>query len=292
MLRSIRERFKKNPYPTGSPPVTTLNNSFIARVREFYDTDFSHHPDFTGSFETDKIKDSFGRALKAHIENETAISNPFNHRTLINMVKSGIAPNAKNHTLNTLSRFCGYPDFDTFCNAGTGHSQKDPQNRRLAWGVAILALALIYWGITRTDPQQKAIFIVIEKANQAQFEAYRKLPEVFTDDLKKYYTAEGSACKVIEDILKRSAEKNRTIHLPAGNPSYYTLHDMKLISRDSDKAIMETREYWYLRWYNTETGAYEIKYDVFNTQVYILRKDGRGWKVHANDYTGTAEVIK
>lgn len=291
MLSRIREIFKKNPYPTGSPPIAALNDSFIVRVREFYDTGFSHHPDFTGSFEADKIKDSFGRALKAHIEDETAISNPFNHRTLINMVKSGIAPNAKNHTLNTLSRFCGYSDFDTFCNAGVV-PKKTWKNKGWALGATILALALIYWGVTRTDPQQDAIFSVIEKANRAQFEAYRKLPDVFTDDLKKYYSAEGSACRVIEDILKRSSARNRTIHLPAGNPSYYTLHDMKLINRDSDRATVETREHWYLRWYNTGTGAYELKYDVSNTQIYILRREAGGWKVHANDYMGTAEVVK
>ncbi len=270
-------------------PNALLYQKFMLSANAFYDNEFSKHPEFTGNFALDRNKDSFGRGLKAHMEGVTGITNPFNHRTLITMVIGGIAPNARLSTLDTIAKFCGYDGHASFLESRPSYTKPLKKSYLLWVAAAVLLLAgvLVFWKITPTPD----IHRIIHHANQAQFEAYRALPEVKTDELKKYYTENGSAYKVIVDILERSAAQNRVITEPENNPSYYTIHEIKILKKNG-RIVAETQEHWYLRWYCLTTHTFIKKYDETNRQIYILRKVKGVWKIDANDFEGTAEVIK
>ena len=272
--------------------IHTLYSIFLEQVKLYYHEEFSGHLDYTGNFEKDKLKDSFGRQLKSHIEIKTKVVNPFNHRTLINIVNNGIAINAKTQTLNIIAQYMGYSDFDKFC---LSVPKQKPKKRIYFWLAAAVLVAICTIGavfILPTETEENKILETIKQANKTQFEAYQKLPEVYTQELKKYYTSNGNGYKVIEDILKRSVVLNRSISLPDGNPSYYNIHSTKILSKKENEAIVETKEHWYLRWYNMEDSVYVKKYDVTNTQIYILHKLDGVWKIDGNDYSGDPKEIK
>lgn len=269
-----------------------LYEEVVKKARFFHSNEFKSNAEFTGNFENDKNKDAFGRALKEYIESKTGICNPFNHRTLINILNAGIAPNARSSTVDALSKFIGYEDFETFSKM-----RKKPESKSylvLAFfsGVLVLGIAVSFVSF-KSKKVDVAIEEVIINANQAQFDAYKTLPLVNVQILKKYYTESGSAFNVIKDILNRSAQLKRTVNLPHDNPSYYTIHDIRILEKKGDRVVAVSEEHWYLRWFCLETNNYIKKYDVTNSQVYILVKENEEWKIDSNDYTGTAvEIIK
>lgn len=267
-----------------------LYQEFIQKVKEFYRDEFCKSPEYAADFEKDRIKDLFGRLLKEHLEKDTGIKNPFNHRTLINIVNGGIAPNARQTTLDAIAKFCGYDNYASFLE-NNPTVIKPKRKLYVLWITAVVLLTglLVWW---TTDKPNREIHRIIHDANRAQFNAYKALPEVKTNGLKPYYTENGSAFKVIEDILKRSATLNRVITQPETNSSYYTIHEIKILKKERGRLIAETQEHWYLRWYCLNTQKFVKKYDETNSQIYVFKKEQGKWKIDSNDYKGTAENIE
>lgn len=266
-----------------------LYNKVLDKVERFYFNQLDQNPDFSGNFEEDRIKDSFGRILKEYFEKETKIKNPLNHRTILNIINSGLAVNVRPSTLDVLSKFVGYEDYAGFIKDANKESSWKKSWFYYAIPIILLAALLFY---KNNKSQKKDLFELIELANEAQFKSFQALPEIDLKDLKKYYTIDGSAYPVIENILKRSTQLNRVINLPADNPSYYNIHQLQVISKKPKRVLIESTEHWYLRWYSLETHEYIKKYDVSNTQIYSIIKENGIWKIEDNDYMGTAVDIK
>lgn len=270
---------------------TRLHKEFLDKARNFHIKHFCNHLEYSGDFNIDRNKDVFGRVLKEFIDKETGEKNPINHRTVLNILNAGLAPNARASTLEIIAKFLGYGGFDSFSKTSSDKPSRNSLNIILAVVLTVCCMgAVVLFFLSRN--QENEVRKIIENANRAQFEAYKALPEINTKDLRKYYTDKGSALKVIEDILKRSSKLKRVINLPADNPSYYTVYEINILKQEEDKILAESKEHWYLRWYNIESDKYEKKYDETNTQLYILRKEKDQWKIDANDFTGTATDIK
>lgn len=266
-----------------------LYNKVLDKVKEFYFNQLDQNLDFSGNFEEDRIKDSFGRILKGYFEEETKIKNPLNHRTILNIINTGLAVNVRPTTLDILSKFVGYEDYNSFKKEVNKESSR--KKTWIYYAIPVLLLAgFVFYNFNQSH--DKELFELIELANETQFKTYQALPEIDLKDLQKYYTKDGSAYLVIENILKRSAQLNRVIKLPADNPSYYNIHQLQIISKKPKRVLIESTEHWYLRWYSLSSQQYIKKYDVSNTQIYSIVKENGIWKIEDNDYMGTAEDIK
>ena len=267
-----------------------LHKEFVEKVEDFYNQKFKSHPDFSRDFSVDKVKDSFGRELKKEIEKETDLSNPLNHRTILNILNSGLASNARISTLDTLSKFLKYDSFEHYVKSLQNNKTKNKRRWPLMVVSFLFVCAGFYYLIQKNV--DKEVLRIVTEANKAQFEAFRALPNVNTGELKMLYTSEGTAFKIVENVLKRSSMQNRVISLPEDNPSYYNLIDIKIIDRKSGRIVVETKEHWYLRWFSLDTQDYIKKYDVTNNQTYVLIKENGSWKIDSNDYMGTAQNIE
>jgi hypothetical protein len=140
--------------------------------------------------------------------------------------------------------------------------------------------------INAQPDQVRAIRAVILAANQAGFKAYKTLPTIRTEELKKYYAEGGSAYGEIVDLLNRSHDKGQTIGNP-GNPSRFeviSVSDDIAITRDT--AAVHTTEYWHLNWYAPSKKAYIANFDrPANTpHTYILRQVGTDWKIESDQF--------
>lgn len=122
---------------------------------------------------------------------------------------------------------------------------------------------------------------VISEAADAEFRAYQALPEVRTEDLKRWFYPGSPAYKEIANLLERHRFKGWTLTNPL-NPSTKRILDIKVKTVGAAESVVHTTEYWYLRWWNTRKESYAYPYRETNRQVYILKKDGADWKVFEN----------
>ncbi|MDA8240438.1 MAG: hypothetical protein M0Z67_08720 [Nitrospiraceae bacterium] len=122
---------------------------------------------------------------------------------------------------------------------------------------------------------------VVSEANDAEFRAYARLPEIDADDLSGWFFPESPAKKEIMNLLSRHQKKGWVICNPL-NPSTKRLLDVRVKKIEPNEAVVATTEYWYLRWWDTNEVSYAYSYRETNRQTYILRKDSEGWKVLEN----------
>ena len=124
---------------------------------------------------------------------------------------------------------------------------------------------------------------IIQKAIQAEFDAYRSLPTIHTDELKKYFLVKGSAYKRIEAVLQRRFADECILNNP-NNSSTSELVEFRLSKIEEAEIHVQTKEYWYLRWYNKDSLELEYIYNELNEQFYILIKTDDTWKIKMNYY--------
>jgi hypothetical protein len=288
--------------PTSKHNFSTVLHSFVEeKARLFYEKKFSEHADYTGQFSADKIKDSFGRKLKDYLEAEIGLENVINHRTLINILRSGFSANAQISTLNNFSRFVGYNDFDTFC-AQNPLAEKLPKPiiiesqkviksyKNWALGMPLAAVmafgAWFFWPKENTD--ETKIRTLIKTANHAQFEAFKSCPDCDMASMKPYYLEEGSAYKYLAAALQNVQKDQRTIGQPKDNPSYFSIEEIYEVKITGTEAVARTAEFWLLKWYDTKQKKYSKKYEVANKQSYKMLKQKGVWKILDNNYIGNA----
>jgi len=124
---------------------------------------------------------------------------------------------------------------------------------------------------------------LIRSAIQAEFQAYKSLPLIEYNNLKKYFSDESKAYKRIKNILIRHSDKGWIISNP-NNPSEVKLLDILVNQTSSKEYRVDTTEYWYLRWYSTLENKYRLIYNEKNNQRYVVKKDGNAFTIEANIY--------
>jgi hypothetical protein len=139
--------------------------------------------------------------------------------------------------------------------------------------------------------QKSAIIKTIIEANNAQFESFKQLPNFETKELEKYYSKNSKALNLLKKILLKHRQNNFTIGKPILNPSYFNIQEINFQKISKTEAIVVTKEYWYLKWYNLKSKKYELKYDVSNSQFYKIVKENEFWKIESNDYQGESKKI-
>jgi hypothetical protein len=122
---------------------------------------------------------------------------------------------------------------------------------------------------------------VVTEAIDAEFFAYKALPDVQTGELDKWFCADGPAYLEIANVLNRHRARGWTISNPL-NPSTKRLIAIKVKRMDRAEATVSTVEYWYLRWWSEAKRSYVYSYRETNRQVYVLRSESGTWRVYQN----------
>lgn len=122
---------------------------------------------------------------------------------------------------------------------------------------------------------------VISEANDAEFMAYAALPEIRVEELERWFCTESPALNEILNLLNCHRQKRWIISNPF-NPSTKRLLNTKVKTVSQDEAMVNTTEYWYLRWWDERDGSYAFSYRETNRQMYVVRKENGQWKVFQN----------
>jgi len=133
--------------------------------------------------------------------------------------------------------------------------------------------------------EQQLIQSNVAKANEAQITAYRDLPQVSLNGLRKFYGENSPAYQEIARLILRSKEKGVIINNP-GNPSEFQIISISEPLIQGDIAYVQTTERWVLSWYSLSAKKYTKKYisDVSNRHDYTLRRLNSAWKIEEDSY--------
>lgn len=163
------------------------------------------------------------------------------------------------------------------------------KDRYISIGITlVLFIFIIIWFLLRRRHKgrkkwRRKIEDVIRKAINEEFWVYRQVPEIKLESLGEYFTHNGPAMKRIELIVKRTSKRGWTL-CNLENPSTNKLIEIEILCIKKDIAEVNTREYWYLRWYNPKTDKYPYIYNETNGQKYYLKKVEGRWLIEKNVY--------
>lgn len=128
------------------------------------------------------------------------------------------------------------------------------------------------------------LYTTVRQATDAEFAAYRQVPDSDLSNLETYFDKQGSAYAKIKQAVEGSAAQKRILSNP-GNPSAHELLGISLHEMNGDEAIVKTREYWYLRWFDTQKNEYvDYVYKETNEQYYVLVWRRGRWLIKSNAY--------
>jgi len=148
-------------------------------------------------------------------------------------------------------------------------------------------LLLVFPAVARELEQQERENILlraVDDAVNAEFTAYRRLPDRDLRSLGEFFDPDGPAYRRICETLERH-HKNGEVISNDGNPSRKELRSLKIVREDAESIKIRSVEYWYLRWWSQKLGRYaSTVYEGRNWQSYTLVKRGGRWLVWDNDY--------
>ncbi len=184
--------------------------------------------------------------------------------TLERIFKHGYLIPAKldQRRLKTLNKLC------LFCNYINWYDFVDQKKQEVNFNI---------------NDEYQTILEVVEKAVAAEYRSYQRLPELDSKSLEKYFSTDGPAFKRIFHILQLHISKGWIVS-NKWNPSTYQIIESKVTKLDKNIAEVNSKEYWYLRWFDPKINDYPTIYDQLNQQYYLLEKKAGLWKVKINHY--------
>ncbi len=123
---------------------------------------------------------------------------------------------------------------------------------------------------------------LIQEAVDAEFTAYTSLPKIDAKALSASFHPRSPAMTEILNVLHRHAERGWVINNSL-NPSTKRLISAHVVELTADKALVRTREYWYLRWWDSNADRYTYPYRETNMQMYVVKLIADKWKVFSNE---------
>ena len=121
----------------------------------------------------------------------------------------------------------------------------------------------------------------VADAIDAEFDSYRKLPEVETTALDELFDRSCSRYREIVNLLQKHNARGWVLNNEM-NPSTKRLIDVKIRKMSDNNAEVATAEYWLLMWWSTNDQKYAHTYKEMNRQMYyLILRDGK-WLVADN----------
>lgn len=137
----------------------------------------------------------------------------------------------------------------------------------------------------RTPDEIQQGKLLIEKAVadaiDAEFDSYRKLPEVETTALDGLFDRGCSRYREIVNLLRKHKERGWVLNNEM-NPSTKRLIDVRIRNISDKDAEVSTSEYWLLMWWSTKHKKYAHTYKEMNRQTYYLAWRNGKWLVSDN----------
>lgn len=128
---------------------------------------------------------------------------------------------------------------------------------------------------------------VIDDAINAEFDAYRTLPEgeaALRGTLAPHFDTDGAAYKKLVGEVRRHRNNHETLCNP-GNPSTRPhIREIEVKELSGRAAKVRTRECWNLHWFSAAENVYVRFWEGQNSQTYTLVIRGGRWLVQRNEY--------
>jgi hypothetical protein len=240
---------------------------------------------------SEKLFDTFDKVVKDNGYKGSLM----NAQSFDRILKSGITGSTKT---TTLDMFCYFLHKDNF----NGYTAKNPLSesevivftkvKRPLWHWGILGVALIgifiigkffffgnqnkYSSVDDIDEKtKKEVFSFINNAAESEFQTYKVLPKIDTSSLGKYYIP---TCDSFWASIIRVTNVHHNLNLVITNPennSRYKIDSIKISRVNKDTIFVDTKEFWYLRWYSNDSLKYDLKRermrDFANTYAVLLK---------------------
>lgn len=119
---------------------------------------------------------------------------------------------------------------------------------------------------------------VVTEVAESEYRAYEGLPEIDERSLERWSWTEGP---YRQDVLKRLRQRRGAgwVLTNANNPSTHRTERVHLRRLDDSEALVSTREYWQLRWWNARTHEYIYSYEEHLRHEYVLQRRDHAWRV-------------
>jgi len=202
-------------------------------------------------------------------------------------VFSKILRNRNNHTNNSGQLIDNYISNSTLERIFKyGYELPNPIDKRRLNTLNKLAVCLGYESfsdysfILKNDLDVDFEQLILD-ANKAEFQMYKNMPEVNFEILLPYFIKDAPAYNQIYKLVSRLAKKEVSLN-DDKNPSYYEILEVEVLKKQADSIRIKAKECWYLKWFNKNIDT--KYYNESNTQLYILDKTDKGWKIRINHY--------
>lgn len=132
--------------------------------------------------------------------------------------------------------------------------------------------------------EKEEILSTIKNANILEYKIYKSVPILSdTINLNKYYTSDGQARKNILEISTKAVTKERILDKKESlfKPSESPLRFKVL---NPNYTVVETEEYWKVRWLHSTSGVEQHLYDELVDQIYRMEKGDSSWLIIDNIY--------
>lgn len=129
--------------------------------------------------------------------------------------------------------------------------------------------------------RREQIEMVVAGCIDAEFDAYRALPAIDEEKLRRWFAGDEPAYRDLVHTLSQMARRGWILTNPY-NPSTKRLMAINVKEILGGRAVVRTTEYWYLRWWSTIEEKYRYPYRETNRQTYILTQRGDDWLVQEN----------
>ena len=133
--------------------------------------------------------------------------------------------------------------------------------------------------------QEKKLLIekTIADVVDAEFEVYKRLPDLDFARLAEVFDTEGSAYKWIVNLARKHKKRGWILRNDM-NPSTKRLIDVRIRDISESSAEVATSEYWLLMWWSVVEKKYAHTYKEMNRQQYYLIWKNDKWFVQENIY--------
>lgn len=279
-----------------------LQKTFIQKAKQFHTDKFINDGKSEGDFDSDSIKDSFGTALENEIQ--TTIKDKIGKATILDIIRNGFKDNVKISTLNVIAKYVGYPQgFSEFSEMNKDVSEIEVAKDKTFFHVSIrnildlkikkwvlwltsgvllifICIKLYPFYIQSTLPTDTELIEVVKNSNRAEFNAYKKIPVLNTEEIEEFTT--GIKKSEILTRLNRRRDSSWVMNNEK-NPSEAMIYNFNVKEKSMDLSKVITVEHWKLHWFDTKRREYKKPYDQITHQEYLLVKESGKWKVKSND---------
>lgn len=256
-----------------------------------------------------KVTTKFSQALcsdmKSYMtENNLKYKVPY-HLTIDKYWKQdGFPENVQEASLDVFSIYLGYSDWNNFTKTREILVKKEQKiaekslpvappannNRKNALlfflGVGVISLLFFAFNSENTLDEKSIIEQVVKESIAAEFGAYATIPDTTTalSLIDSFFVKDRSAYTDVTSRVRKITSRNWILN-NANNPSTADLLTIETESIEENHAYVNTKEFWLIKWFDTNNDGYIYQYRVTNEQAYILQKNENGiWKVLSNTY--------